>query len=241
MVPVEGGNVFFARFGSGPPLLLLHGGLANSDYWGHQVRALLATHTVVVMDTRGHGRSPLIPGRMDYRLFANDVLAVLAALHIDRTAIVGWSDGAITGLELAIRAPERLTALFAFAANCDPSGTIPDGAKTPLFRTFRERAEREYAKLAPHPADWPRLLDALQAMWRTEPRIRSAELAGIKLPVAVADGEHDEIIREQHTRYIARNIPGAKLLLLPDVSHFAMLQQPDRFTAELRSFLGQQS
>src|SRR5262249_51328308 len=111
-VAVNGTSIFYAQFGEGPPELFLHGGLANSNYWGHQVRELARQFTVTVMDTRGHGRSPVMSRAFSYRIFAEDAVALLDALKIPSTAVVGWSDGAITGLQLAMTQPDRISKLF---------------------------------------------------------------------------------------------------------------------------------
>ena len=120
--PVNGIRIWYATFGRGEPVLLLHGGLANSSYWGNQVPELARHYRVIVMDSRGHGRSTRDERPYGYYLMASDVLGLMDFLKVSKTAVVGWSDGAILGLDIAIHHPERLTKLFAFAANSDPSG-----------------------------------------------------------------------------------------------------------------------
>ena len=102
---VDGIRLYYATIGSGPPVVLLHGGLANSDYWGHQVRALAPRHRVIVVDSRGHGRSSRDDRPFGYDLMADDVVALLDTLKIPRADIVGWSDGGIIGLDLACGMP----------------------------------------------------------------------------------------------------------------------------------------
>jgi pimeloyl-ACP methyl ester carboxylesterase len=228
-------RIFVAQFGKGPSVLMLHGGLANSNYWGHQVAHLQAKHTVIVMDTRGHGRSPFVPGPASYRLFAADAIAVLDQLGISKCAVAGWSDGGITGLLLAIDKPERVSGLFAFGANTSLSGL--QKARGNLFATYKSRCKDEYAQLSPEPGQWPKLLGQLGAMWRSEPNIPNKDLARIQVPVTIADGAYDEIIRREHTEAMAKAIPGAKLEILPNVSHFGMLQDPAAFNAALDRFL----
>src|SRR5579872_3344818 len=112
--PVNGIRVWYATFGSGEPVILLHGGLANANYWGLQVRALAPHYRVIVMDSRGHGRSSRDTRPFGYDLMADDVIGLMDYLGIPKAAIVGWSDGAIIGLDIAQRHPQRLTKLFAF-------------------------------------------------------------------------------------------------------------------------------
>lgn len=235
---LNGISVWHAQFGKGPHVLLLHGGLADSNYWGHQVRALAQDFTVTVMDTRGHGRSPVMSRAFGYRIFAEDVAALLDHLAIASAAIVGWSDGAVTGLQLAMTRPKRVARLFAFGANSSPDGMIGGGARSHVFAAFSERCRAEYAKLSPYPERWPQLLDGLRPVWRNEPRFSARQMAGVQAPTAIADGEHDEIIRRDHTVLMSRQIPGARLVILPRVSHFAMLQDPGEFNRALIGFLG---
>jgi pimeloyl-ACP methyl ester carboxylesterase len=234
---VNGTSIFFAQFGKGPAVLLLHGGLANSNYWGNQIEELSRNFSVTVMDTRGHGRSPLVSSNFSYTLFAGDVIGLLDYLEIPRTAIVGWSDGAITGIQLALASPNRLSGLFAYGANTTLEGLKAGGSKTRVFEMFASRCRKEYSSLSPHPERWPELQRGLGVMWRTEPNFSKLQLATIKSPATIADGEYDEIIKSEHTRQIAANIKGSSLLILPNVSHFAMLQNPAQFSGAIQRFL----
>ena len=117
---VNGAAIWYAMYGSGLPVVLLHGGLANSNYWGDQVPVLAQNYQVIVIDSRGHGRSTRGAPPYGYELMASDVLGVMDKLGIQKAAIVGWSDGAIIGLSLAMNHPDRVARLFAFAANSDP-------------------------------------------------------------------------------------------------------------------------
>ena len=236
-VTLNGNSIWHAQFGAGPPILLLHGGLGSSNYWGHLVRALAQNFTVTVMDTRGHGRSPVMSRAFGYRIFADDAAALLDHLAIPSAAIVGWSDGAVTGLQLAMTRPARVTKLFAFGGNSTPDGMIAGGARARVFAAYAERCRGEYAKLSAHPERWGQLLEGLRPMWRNEPRFSARQMASVQAPTAIADGEHDEIIRRDHTALMARQIPGAQLVILPQVSHFAMLQDPAGFHRAIAAFL----
>ena len=238
LAPVNGTSVFFAQFGeAGAPVLLLHGGLGSSNYWGHQINALTKAFSVTVMDTRGHGRSPVTSRSFSYGLFAQDVVGLLDFLEIPSAAIVGWSDGAITGLVLAMTRPERVSKLFAFGGNSSPDGLRPNGARSAVFAAYAARCKAEYAQLSPHPDRWGQLLNGLRIMWRSEPNFTNQKLASVKAPTMIADGEYDEIIKPEHAKRMADAIPGARLAMLPNVSHFAMLQNPSQFNETLMSFL----
>jgi len=166
--PINGVRIWYAAFGRGEPVILLHGGLANADYWGNQVRELQKSYRVVVMDSRGHGRSTRNQQPYGYDLMAADVIGLMGFLKIPKAAIVGWSDGAIIGLDIAMHHPERVTKLFAFAANSDPSG-VADIAHSPVFNAFIARAQTEYEKLSPTPREYKPFLTQITKMWETQP------------------------------------------------------------------------
>jgi pimeloyl-ACP methyl ester carboxylesterase len=234
---INGISLYYATIGHGPPVVLLHGGLSNSDYWGNQVMALARRHTVIVLDSRGHGRSTRDARPYGYDLMADDVVALLDTLHIAKTDIVGWSDGAILGLDLAIRHPERIAKVFAFAANTVTSGVQDGVEKAPVFARFIERAKGEYAKLSATPGDYDAFVAQITKMWETEPNWTDAQLESIRAQVVIVDGDHDEAIKRAHIEYIAATIPNAGLLILPNTSHFAFLQDPVLFNAALLHFL----
>jgi pimeloyl-ACP methyl ester carboxylesterase len=168
---------------------------------------------------------------------ASDVLGLLDYLHIQKTAIVGWSDGAILGLDIAIHHPERLTKLFAFAANSDPGGVRGDVGKSPVFTVVVARADREYVALSATPHDFKAFYAQITHMWDSEPHFTDAQLGGIRVPVWIVDGDHEEAIKRENTLYMADRIPGACLLIQPGVSHFSFLQDPEQFTRDVEHFL----
>jgi pimeloyl-ACP methyl ester carboxylesterase len=235
---VNGISLYYATIGQGSPVVLLHGGLANSDYWGHQVAALAPHHLVILVDSRGHGRSTRDARPYGYDLMADDVDALLDTLHIGKTDVVGWSDGAILGLDLAIRHPDRVGRIFAFAANTVTSGVQEGVEKNPTFARYIERAGHEYARQSATPKEYDAFVAQISKMWETEPNWTDAQLKSIRSPVWIVDGDHDEAIKREHTEYIAATIPGAGLLILPNVSHFAFLQDPALFNTALLHFLG---
>ena len=236
LVPVNGVKIWYASFGRGEPVLLLHGGLANANYWGNQVRALQSHYQVVVMDSRGHGRSSRDAQPFGYDLMAADVIALMDRLGLKRAAIVGWSDGAIIGLDIAMHHPERVSRLFAFAANSDPSG-VADIAKSEVFNAYIARAGEEYKRLSSTPNEYKTFVDEITKMWETQPKWTATDLAGIKVPVWIVDADHDEAIKRENTEFMAASIPGAGLLIQPEVSHFSFLQDPEQFTDDLLHFL----
>jgi pimeloyl-ACP methyl ester carboxylesterase len=234
--PINGVRLWYAEFGHGPPVILVHGGLANSEYWGLQVPALAAHYHVIVMDSRGHGRSTRTDTPIGYDLMSSDVLGLMDYLHIRKAALIGWSDGAIIGLDIAIHHPDRLTRLFAFAANSDPSG-VKDVTKSPVFTAYTQRASTEYARLSPTPTQFKAFLANIEKMWATEPHFTDDQLSHIKVPTWIVDGDHDEAIKRENTDHMAATIPNSGELILPAVSHFAFLQDPALFNESLLHFL----
>ena len=235
--PVNGIKIWYAEFGAGEPVLFVHGGLANSDYWGNQVRALVAAHyRVIVMDSRGHGRSSRNADPFGYDRMASDVVALLDYLKIRKVALVGWSDGAIIGLDIAMHHPDRLSKLFAFAANIDPSG-VADSSHSKVVADYIARAGREYAKLSPTPKEYHSFLSQITQMWNTQPRWTREDFAKIKTRTWIVDADHDEMINHDQPRTMADWTPDAGLLIEPEVSHFGFIQNPDQFNADILRFL----
>jgi pimeloyl-ACP methyl ester carboxylesterase len=234
--PVNGVKIWYASYGRGQPVVLLHGGLANSNYWGNQVRALAPQYRVIVMDSRGHGRSTRDQRQFSYELMAADVLALMDYLKIPKAAVVGWSDGAILGLDIAIHHPERLTKLFAFAANSDPSG-VKDVSQSPTFGAYIARAEKEYEKLSSTPHQYASFLEQISKMWATQPYFTEDQLRRISVPIWIVDGDHDEAVKRENTEHMAAQIPNAGLLLQPQVSHFSFIQDPSQFDSDVLHFL----
>jgi pimeloyl-ACP methyl ester carboxylesterase len=235
---VNGISIHYAIYGDGSPVVFLHGGLANSDYWGLQVAAVARHHTVILMDSRGHGRSTRDTRPYGYDLMADDVAALMERLNIPKADIVGWSDGGIIGLDLAMRHKDRIGKVFAFAANTVTSGVVDGVEKNPTFAAYIARAGREYAKYSATPKEYDAFVAQISKMWADQPNWTDAQLKAIDKPVLVVDGDHDEAIKRAHTEYIAATIPRAGLSILPNVSHFAFLQDRQQFNFAILHFLG---
>lgn len=235
--PVNGIDMYYAVYGSGPTVLLIHGGLGYADIWGAQVADLSKDHTVIVAESCGHGRSTRNADPYSYDLMSSDYLALLDYLKVDKTAIVGWSDGGIIGLDIAIHHPERLTKLFAHAANSKIDGVIPTVMENKTFAAYIEHAGEVYKKISPTPTEYDAFLTQISNMWATQPNWSDDDLKKITTPTAIVLGDHDEAISREHTDYLAKTIPGAQLVILKDASHFAMLQDPEGYNKAVRDFI----
>ena len=226
---VNGVEIYYAVYGSGKPLILLHGGLGNTDYWGSQIGPFSAKYQVITIASRGHGRSTRDDQPYSYHLMASDVLVVMDFLSIKKANLVGWSDGGNIGLDIAINHPERLIKLFAFGANFNPSGVKETVENDPTFGAYVERTAADYAKLSKTPKQFDDFVAQISEMWAKQPNFTPDQLKSIKIPVAVADGEHDEAIKLEHTKQMAAFIPKSTLIIMPNLSHFAMWQDPKVF------------
>jgi pimeloyl-ACP methyl ester carboxylesterase len=119
----------------------------------------------------------------------------------------------------------------------DPSGTKEITEPGPLLQRCFSRHAKDYALLSATPDKFEEFVSAVGLMMKTEPNYAARDLAGISVPVVIVQSEHDEFIKPEHAEYLARTIPGAELIPLPGVSHFAPLQRPDQFNDVMRAFL----
>jgi pimeloyl-ACP methyl ester carboxylesterase len=233
----NGARIWYASHGFGAPVILLHGGLGHSGNWGYQVPALVAAgYRVVLIDSRGHGRSTRDTRPYTYELMASDLSAVMDELHLEKAALVGWSDGACTALVLASTAPARVAGVFFFGCNMDPSGT-KEFEFTPVIGRCLNRHKQDYAQLSATPDQFDEFFGAVGLMQSTQPNYSAQDLAQIKVPVTIVHSEFDEFIKREHAEYLAQSIPDAEFILLPGVSHFAPLQRPEQFNPVILEFL----
>jgi len=238
MVDVNGAQIYYARYGKGEPVILLHGGLGNADHWANQVPALDGKFEVIAIDSRGQGRSTRTKSRVTYETMADDVIAVMNKLEIPRASIVGWSDGGEIALKIAIKYPDRVAKLFVFGANYNSDGSKPrSGRPAETFTAYAAKCRADYTHMSKTPKDWDALVDWLLPVWRTPMGFTKDQPRSIKAPTLVADGDHDEVIVLDQIEEMAKLIPNAQLAIFKDASHFALWQVPDDFNKTLLAFL----
>ena len=230
-IRVDDVSIFCETFGAGPPVLVLHGGLGYIEDMSFQIMALAKSHYVIAVDSRGHGRSTGANGPLSYSLMSDDMVKVLDSLKINRVDAVGWSDGGIIGLDLAIRHPERIRRLVAISANYNPDGL----GYTPSVEEVPRIALR-YWLLAPNPAQWPDLYRNVFAMWRTQPQYTLNDLGHIKAPTLVMAGEYD-LIKREHTDQLAKAIPGSCESIIAHATHLVPIEKPDIVNSKILNFL----
>ncbi|MEM9321087.1 MAG: alpha/beta fold hydrolase [Pseudomonadota bacterium] len=238
---VNGIEMYYALYGEPTdtaPILLIHGGLGHADIWGAQVTDLIADYQVLVADTRGHGRSTNDGSAYSIELLAQDYLALMDHLEIETVHLVGWSDGANIGYEISKVAPERLASHFAHAGNVTLTDAIDPGVnEDPVFGNYVMSMGAAYAEMSPTPDGFEDFLNGVAAMWFTDKPDGLIEAQEITVPTIVVHSQHDEAILLGHSTAIAEAMPEGELLVLEDVSHFAMLQDPDGYTAAIRAFV----
>lgn len=239
LASVNGIGMYYATYGAGdgPPILMIHGGLAHGDVWAAQVADLMTDHRVIVADTRGHGRSTNDGSAYSYDLLAADYLALLDHLKVDAVHLVGWSDGANIGFAISSIAPDRLASHFAHAGNVTLDGIDPSVETNETFGAYVAMMAEDYARMSPTPDGFEAFLGGVAAMWGTEKPGGFEALASVTVPTLVVQSEHDEAILMDHAKKIAETIPGANLLVMDGVSHFALFQAPDAYTAAIRGFI----
>ena len=234
MAEVNDIKMYYAEYGEGDPILFIHGGLGNADVWGHQVADFAKDHRVIVANSRGHGRSTRSQQPFGYDLMTLDYVALLDYLKIGKVTLVGWSDGGIIGIDMAMKHPEKLTRVVAQAANVTTDGVKSDVMSNKTFADYINVAGEYYQKLSPTPKEYDAFVKQISEMWATQPTWTAADLGKITVPVTLAIGDHDEAVKLDHTEMMAKEIPGAKLVILKDASHFAMLQDPEGYDAMIR-------
>ncbi|HEX2686615.1 MAG TPA: alpha/beta hydrolase [Kofleriaceae bacterium] len=236
-VDVDGARIAYSIFGKGEPVLLLHGGLGNSGHFGFQLPALVDKFQVIAIDSRGQGRSTRTKVTITYDLMAADVIAVLDHLNIERASVVGWSDGGEVALKLGIKFPERVNRLFVFGANYDATGSKARGNRSATFAGYTQKCRADYQRVYKTVKGFDALVEALLPLWRNPTGITPDQLRAIKAPVAMADGDHDELIVIDQIVEMARLIPHGKLVIFHDTSHFALWQDPEAFNQAMLGFL----
>jgi pimeloyl-ACP methyl ester carboxylesterase len=250
--PVNGLEMYYEIRGSGEPLILLHGAFGAIDLWGPILSTLAASRQVIAVEFQGHGHTADIDRPFSYEAWADDVAALMAHLAIARADVVGYSMGGNTGLQLAMRHPDRLRKLVAISANSRTDGYYPElvaalQMMTPaLFAGTPE--ETTYLRHAPRPEDFPALVERHKAFDATAYAWAEEDVAAIAAPTLLLYGDSD-IIRPEHAveifRLLGGGVPGgltalpsSQLAILPGVTHRSIVAEPtDLLLAMIAAFL----
>jgi pimeloyl-ACP methyl ester carboxylesterase len=235
-VLANGVRVSYSDQGEGRPVVLLHGGMVTGDLmWSGHVRALAERHRVLVPDTRGHGGSDNPDGVFGYDLFADDVAAFIDALGLERPVVVGYSDGAQTGIELGLRHPDRIGGLVLGGVVVDPAGQYLEALAAMGFTVPGEFDADAFEGLHPGFTDfvkslhsevhgphyWRTFVELTSRLWLTLPDYSAEVLAKIPVPTLVISGDADEAPLAQAPG-IVRAVPNAELAVIPGADHAAV-------------------
>lgn len=239
LVSVNGARLYFAVFNKTgkDPVILLHGGFTCSADWGFEVPLLANTHEVIVMDTRGHGRSTMDYQPFSYDLFASDVKGLMDMLGVSKVSIVGWSDGGVTGLVMAMKYPGYVKKLFTYGSNYSKSGEKNEPFDSTLAAKFMDRVKETYRRISPTPDGFVNLRAQIVKLYSTEPNLDTAALRLIRIPVVIGCGEYEQFYTRAHFESLAKLIPGARLVVMPAVSHGGPIQDPITFHREVSRLL----
>ena len=219
---VNGLNMYYEVHGDGPPLLLLHGGSGSiPDKW---IPFFSPPFRVIAMEQMGHGRTADVMDRpFHYHDMAEDTVELMRQLGIESAVVVGYSDGGIIGLDMAIHHPERVTKLAVTGANSRTDGYTAENQE--MMRTFNPAdlpVSEAYRRLSPDGADhWPIFIGRLHRMWAVEPGLTREEMQSIKAPTLIIVGDED-IVTPEHAVEMFRTIPGAQLCVVPHSGHGVM-------------------
>jgi len=219
---------FYFEKGQGEPLILLHGNGENVDYFVGQMDAFAQYFHVYALDTRGHGKTPRGTAPFTIRQFADDLLAFLDAHSIDKAHLLGFSDGGNIAMVFALKYPERVNKLILDGANLDAKG-VKRSIQIPIEIGYR------FAKLFAKKSEEARKNAEMLGLMVNDPNVRPEELSAIKAKTLVMAGTKD-MIKDDHTRLIARSIPDSQLVIL-EGDHFIANKCPDAFNRAVLDFL----
>ncbi len=219
---------YYIEQGTGFPLILLHGNGEDSSYFEHQMEPFSQYFRVVAIDTRGHGQTPRGTMPFTIRQFADDLLAFMDEHAIDRAHILGFSDGGNIAMVFALAHPERVKRLILDGANLDASG-VKRRIQVPIEIGYR--VARLFARMSPNAKKNAEMLGLMV----NDPNVNAEELSRIQSPTLVVAGDKD-MIKDKHTRLIAKSIPRAELSVIPG-NHFVANQKPEAFNEVVLRFL----
>lgn len=204
---IHGHRIYYAERGSGPTLVFLHGGGDSGEHsFVRQLDVFSEHHFIVAPDQVGQGRTPGVPGPLSYTAMMEDTAELLKTLKLRKVDVVGFSDGGILALMLAIRHPEMVRRLVISGVNIAPEGLRP------------EDLEELRATQTPKPKTIDEKLAHLWFTSPTETELNLELLANVSQPVLLISGDRDAITLE-HTLKIFHALPDAQLCVLPGTDH----------------------
>ena len=257
---VNGINLYYETRGTGRPMVLLHGGLGSGEMFGPALPALAEHHRVVAVDLQGHGRTADIDRPIDVRLMADDVAALIDHLGLDRPDVVGYSLGGGVALQTAVRHPAKVRRLVAVSASIRRDAMYPEilaqqGQVNAAAAEFMSQTPMYelYQRVAPHPEDFPRLLDKIgEAM--AQDFDFTEDVRGLQVPTLMVAADADMAPPSHYVEVFelldgglrdggwmgeGRPKGGHALAILPGLTHYDIFSSPLLVAATL-AFLDQE-
>lgn len=233
-ITLDGAKLYYEVYGKGEPLVLIHGNGGNIEYMKPQIEYFSKKYKVIVPDCRGRGKSELGNDSLTYAQMAKDISGILDYLKIDSAYIVGRSDGGILTLLLAIDFPKKVKKAVAFAANLSPDsiGLYPFSYEE--IKTDRRNADEMLAK-NDTTKNW-KVIQQRNRMMEFQPHITKTDLGKIKCPVLVMTTDRD-VIPEEHSLFIYRNIQKGNLCILTGEKHSVTKNNPELFNSVVAKYL----
>ncbi len=223
--PIRGHRIYYTVRGNGPTLVLLHGGGDSGEHsFVRQLDVFSERHHIVAPDQVGQGHTPDVPGPLSYTAMMEDTATLLELLKLKHVDIVGFSDGGILALMLAVRHPELVGRLVISGVNIAPEGLNP------------ENLEELRALQIPKPKTIDEKLAHLWLTSPTEAELNLSLLVKITQPVLLISGDRDAITLE-HTLQIFHALPHAELCVLPGTDHATFSGRPEWLNPIINSFL----
>lgn len=235
-INVNGVKHYYEVYGTGKPVLLIHGNSTGIKGWSPQIPFLSQKYTVYAIDCRGRGKSDLGKDSLSYLQTAKDMAQFLTQINLNEVSIVGKSDGGIIGILMGIYFPERIEKIVAFGANMSPDTTALYPETVADIQRERRLADSMLIKKDTS-QNWY-LIQQRNRMMEFQPHITAEDLHKINVPVLVMSCDRD-VIKEEHTFFIYKNIPSANLCILPIETHSVARKNPDLFNAMVDKFLSQ--
>lgn len=225
----RGFKMYYEIYGTGAPLLIIHGNGGSIHDFTNQIPFFDKNYKVIVADSRAQGKSIDNEDSLSYEMMADDLNALLDHLHLDSCYVIGWSDGGINGLLLAIRHPDKVKKLAVTGANLVPDTSAVEPEIYAWAKSLSDSINK--LPLSPEVKTYRKLFHLLAY----EPNITIQQLQTIKCPVLVIGGDHD-VIRPRHTMLIAESIPKSYLWILPNSGHSTPIVYKDLFNEVVSDF-----
>ena len=240
-VDAGGLKTYYEAEGAGEPLVLLHGGFCPIETFGGLTPMLAEHYRVYQPERRAHGRTADVEGPLTYELMAQDTIAFLDAVDLPSAHLVGWSDGAVVGLLVALRRPDLVRRLVLIGQHINPEGLLPEVIEMMKLDKMPDMLppmlKDLYAAVSPDgPEHWDVVLDKMWQMIKTEPNIAFAELEQVSAPTLVIVADHD-FPTVEHAQAMQKSLPDARLEVVPDATHGLPMEKPDVVARLVLDFL----